>query len=73
MFSVEKRRLQEDVTAAFLYIKDAYKKDTVTGQVTGLFTVRVMRLWNTFLREVVEAPLWDVFNIRLVRALKSMI
>jgi len=37
LFSLEKRRLREDLTAAFQYLKGAYKKD---GE--GLFT----RAWS---------------------------
>ncbi|KAK4829153.1 LOW QUALITY PROTEIN: hypothetical protein QYF61_002368, partial [Mycteria americana] len=85
--SLEKRRLQGDLIAAFQYIKGAYKKggetlftrassDRTRGNSSKLkegrfrldirnislytFTMRVVRYWNRFPREVVDAPSLEV-------------
>ena len=46
MFSLEKRRLQGDLIAAFQYIKGAYKKD-----VEKLFTRACTGLWTWGMRQ----------------------
>lgn len=37
------------------------------------FLVRVMRLWNTFLREAVDVPSLEVFKAMLDKALGSLV
>jgi len=80
LFSLEKRRLQRDLIAAFQYLKEAYRKagegllirassDRTRGNGfkveegsfrldirKAFFTVRVVRHWHRFPREVVDAP-----------------
>lgn len=37
------------------------------------FTYRVVRQWNRFSREVVDAPSLEVFRVRLYTALRKLI
>ena len=62
LFSLEKRRLQGDLIAA--YRSDIKKK---------FFTVRVVRHWNRLPREVVAAPSLAVFKARLDGALSNLV
>ncbi|PKU36306.1 reverse hypothetical protein [Limosa lapponica baueri] len=97
LFSLEKRRLQGDLIAAFQYLKGAYKKageglfiracsDRMIGNGFKLekgrfgldirkkfFTMRMVRHWNRFLREVVDAPSLEVFKARLDGALSNLV
>ncbi|KFQ53130.1 hypothetical protein N334_11715, partial [Pelecanus crispus] len=89
LFSLQKRRLQGDLIAAFRYLKGAYRKDGENlfskaccdrTRSNGFklkkyrfrvdirkkfFTVRVVKQWNRFPREVVEAPSLATFQVRL--------
>ncbi|KAK4816544.1 hypothetical protein QYF61_017745 [Mycteria americana] len=97
LFSLEKRRLQEDLIADFQYLKGAYKKDgnrlfsrACSDRTRGnsfklkegrfrlgtrkkFFTMRVVKPWNRFPREVVDAPSLETFKVRLDRALSNLI
>ena len=88
MFSLEKRRLWGDLTAAFQYLKGAYKQEGSSRtrgngfklkegrfrlDVRGkFFTRRVVRCWNGLPGEVVDAPSLEVFKARLDGALGSL-
>ncbi|GAB0176030.1 triadin [Grus japonensis] len=97
LFSLEKRRLQGGLTAAFQYLKGAYRKageglfttawsDRTRGNGFKLkegrfgldirkkfFPVRVLRHWNRFPREAVDAPSLAVFKARLDGALGNVV
>jgi len=97
LFSLEKRRLQGDLIAAFQYLKGMYSKDGENvfskaccdrtrsngfklregrlrlGKRKKLFTLRVMKHWNTLPREAVEAPSLETFSIKLDRDLSKLI
>jgi len=101
LFSLEKRRLQTDLIAAFQYLKGAYRSyisfdgeglftrvcsDRTRGNGSKLkegrfrldirkkfFTMRVVRHWNRFPREVVAAPSLAVFKARLEGALSNLV
>ena len=97
MFSLEKRRLWGDFTAAFQYLKGADKKDGASlssraccNRARGngfelkegrfrldirkkFFTMRVVKHWNRFPREAVDAPSLETFKARLDRALSSLV
>jgi len=92
LFSLEKRKLQGHLVAAFQYLKGASKKDgdrlfsrACSNRIRGncfklkegrfrldkwktFFTVRVVKHWHRFPREVVDAPSLKVFKARLDRA-----
>ncbi|PKU28103.1 hypothetical protein llap_21592 [Limosa lapponica baueri] len=69
LFSLEKRRLRGDLIAAFQYLKGAYRLDIRKK----FFTVRVVRHWNRFPREVVDAPSLEIFKMRLDGALSNVV
>ena len=95
LFSLEKRRLQCDLTVAFQYPKGSNRKEGdrhfsgICGHSTRgngfilkegrimfdirkmSFTVRVVRHWNSWPREVVEAPPLEMFKVRLEGALST--
>jgi len=97
LFSLEKRRLQGDLTAAFQYVKGAYSKDGENifsraccdrtksngfkpregrfrlDRRKKFFTMRVVKHWNRFPRELVEAPSLETFKARLDRALSNLV
>ena len=97
MFSLEKRRLQGDLVAAFQCLKGAYKKggdrlftrpccDRTRGNSfklkegrfrlnirKKLFTMRVVKHWNTLPREVLDAPSLETFKARLDGVLSNLI
>ncbi|KAK4832828.1 hypothetical protein QYF61_025816 [Mycteria americana] len=97
LFSLEKRRLRGDLTAAFQYLKGPYKKDgdrlfsrPCCDRTRGngfkrkegrfrlhirkkFFTMRVVKHWNRFPREVVDAPSLETFKVRLAGALSNLI
>jgi len=97
LFSLEKRRLQGDLIAAFQYLKRAYRKDgdrlfsrACCNRTRGndfqlkegrfrldirktFFTVRMMKHWNRFPGEVVDAPCLEAFKVRLGRALSNLV
>jgi len=97
LFSLEKRRLQEDLRAAFQYLKGPYRKDgenlfsraccdrTRSNGFKlreGRFrldvrkkycTMRVVKHWNRFPREVVDAPSLETFKARLHGALSNLV
>ena len=96
LFSLEKRRIQGDLTAA-LCLKGAYKKDgdRLFSRACGyrtrgngfklkegrfrldikkkFFTVRVVRHWNRFPREALDAPSLAVLKARLDGALSNLV
>ncbi|KAK4811219.1 hypothetical protein QYF61_022116 [Mycteria americana] len=80
LFSLEKRRLQGDLIAAFQYLKGAYKKDGdrhFKGRFRldvrkKCFTMRVVKHWNRLPREVVDAPSLETFKVRLDGALSNL-
>jgi len=97
LFSLEKRRLWEDLVAVFQYLKGAYKKageglftrtcsDRTRSNGFKLkegrfrlgirkkyFTMRAVRHWNRFPREVVDAPYLETFKVRLDGALSNLV
>jgi len=97
LISLEKRRLQEHLIAAFQCLKGAYRKDgenlfskacCARTRTNGFklrkgrfrldirrkfFTMRVVRHWNRFPREVVEAPSLEKFKVRLDGALRNLV
>ncbi|KAK4816471.1 hypothetical protein QYF61_017199 [Mycteria americana] len=97
LFSLEKRRLREDLIATFQYLKGAYKKDgdrvfsrACSNRTRGngfklkegrfrldirkrFFTMRVVRHWNRFPREVADAPSLETFKVSLDGALSNLI
>ena len=96
LFSLEKRRLQRDLRAAFQYPKRGYKKagNRLLNRVgfyrtrgngfklregrfsldikKKFFTIRVVRHWNRFPREVVEASSLETVKVRVDKALISL-
>ncbi|KAJ7414401.1 hypothetical protein WISP_84379 [Willisornis vidua] len=64
LFSLEKRRLQEDLLSASQYLKKAYKK---------FFTMTVVRHWSRLPREVVDASSLEVFKSRLDLVLINLV
>ena len=96
-FSLEKRRLQENLILAFQYLKGAYRKageglfiKACSGRMREndfkleegkfrldirkkFFTVRVVRHWNRFPREAVDAPSLKAFKARLDGALSNLV
>jgi len=96
LVSLEKRRLQGDLTVAFQYLKRAYKKDgeglfsrASCNRTRGngfklregrfrldirktFFTLRVVKPWHRFPREVVDAPSLETFKVRLDAALSNL-
>jgi len=97
LFSLEKRRLQGDLIAAFRYLKGAYRKDGENifsrsccdrTRINGFklrqgrfrldirkkfFIIRVVKHWNRWPREVVEAPSLEIFKERLNGALSNLV
>ncbi|KFP46267.1 hypothetical protein N323_01827, partial [Cathartes aura] len=86
LFSLQKRRLWEHLTAAFQYIKGESCPVVTRGNGFKLkegrfrldkrkkfFTMRVVRCWNRLPREVVDAPSSQAFKVRLDRALSNLI
>jgi len=97
LFSLEKRRLQGNLIAAFQYLKGAYRKDgeglftracSDRARRNGcklkegrfrldirkkFFTMRVVKLWNGFPREAVDATSLEVFKSRLDGALSNLV
>jgi len=98
LFSLEKqRRLQGDLTAAFQYLKGAYRKEGENifssaycdrtrsngfklregrfrlDRRKKFFTKRVVKHWNRFPREVVEAPSLETFKARLDGVLSNLV
>ncbi|PKU40458.1 hypothetical protein llap_9234 [Limosa lapponica baueri] len=97
LFSLEKRRLQGDLIAAFQHLKGTYKEageglftracsDRMRGKGfkreggrfrlgirKKFFTMRVVRHWNRFPREAVDAPSLEVSKARLDGALSNLV
>ncbi|KFU93102.1 hypothetical protein M959_06301, partial [Chaetura pelagica] len=97
LFSLEKRRLQEDLISSLQYLKGAYRKageglfireDSDRTRVNGFklregrfrldlrkkfFTLRVVRNWNVFPRDVVDASFLEVFKARLDQFLCNLV
>ncbi|KFQ49937.1 hypothetical protein N334_09199, partial [Pelecanus crispus] len=97
LFSLQKRRLREDLIAALQYLKGAYKKDgdrlfsracCDRTRSNGFklkegrfrldirkifFTMRVVKHWNEWLREAVDAPSVETFKVSLDGALSNLI
>ncbi|KFQ90056.1 hypothetical protein N337_03399, partial [Phoenicopterus ruber ruber] len=100
LFSLEKRRLREDLLAAFQYLPvlpGAYKNagegfftSTSSDRTRGngfklkegrfrldikkkLFTMRVVRHWHRFPREVVDSPSLELFKARWDGALSNLV
>ena len=61
LFSLEKRRLWGDLIESFQYLKGR-----------EFFTERVVRHWNSLLREAVCAPSLEVLRARLHGAVGSL-
>ena len=83
LFSLEKRRLQGDLIAAFQYLKGDYKKEgnqLFTSVDIGrtrrgggkFFTERVVRCWHS-LPKVMGALSMEVFKARLDGTLGSLV
>jgi len=89
LFSLEKRRLQRHLLAAFQYLKGAYRKngdklfsraccDRARSNGRGnirkkFFTIRVVKHQHMLPREVVDAPSLETFKARLDGALSNFI
>ncbi|KFQ63117.1 hypothetical protein N334_14364, partial [Pelecanus crispus] len=96
LYSLEKRRLREDLIVTFHYLKGAYRKDgnNLFSKACcdrtrnngfklkqnrfkldirkNFFTMRVVKHWNRFPREAVEAPSLETFKGRLAGALSTL-
>jgi len=97
LFSLEKRRLQGHLTAAFQYLTGDLRKDGENifsraccnrtrsngfklregryrlDRRKKFFTMRVVKHWNRFPREVVEATSLQTFKARLDGALSNLV
>jgi len=85
LFSLEKRRLQGDLIAAFQYLKEACcDKERINGfklrEVifrlhirNKFFTMRVVKHCNRLPREVVEVPSLETFKVRLDGPLSNLV
>jgi len=74
--------LQEDLITAFQYLKgeglftrawsDRTRDNGLKLEEGRFFTMRVMRHWNSLLREVVDGSSLEVFKARLDEAFSKM-
>ena len=88
LFSLEKRILQSDLTAAFQYMKGAFEQESILQTKRGLklkevkfsfyvgkkvFTQRAVRHWHRLPRDVVDAPSLEAFKTALDVILSNLI
>ncbi|KAK4831643.1 LOW QUALITY PROTEIN: hypothetical protein QYF61_018583 [Mycteria americana] len=76
LFSLEKRRLQGDLTAAFQTRGNSFKLKEGRfrlGIRKKFFMMRAVRHWHRLPREAAVAPSLEVFKVRLDRALSNLI